>query len=281
MPPQLQRALEWDPLFEPLPPPEPGDWLAAHSEAGQTFEDFLEAGPSAEASDRRIYIQPLGDLLMTSGQCLDHLAEFAEAFFVRQACLLPPVSLRDVRSRADPDTGGRQYFAGDVLRHLAADRPEDALCVVGVTAHDIYPDVFVSFAFGEASPAHRVGVCSIARYGPPYREEAAGQSAGGKLRRCGRLLAHEVCHLLGVQHCIFCRCLMNGSSDVAESDRRPSHLCPVDLRKLEWVLRFNVIDRYQRLLRFWSRAGDDEDAMWVSRRLRHVLDGWTQLTESR
>ena len=73
---------------------------------------------------------------------------------------------------------------------------------------------------------------------------------------------------------------MNGSSDVAESDRRPSHLCPVDLRKLEWVLRFNVIDRYQRLLRFWSRAGDDEDAMWVSRRLRHVLDGWSHPTDT-
>jgi len=41
-------------------------------------------------------------------------------------------------------------------------------------------------------------------------------------------------------HGVFFNCLMNGSNHLAESDRRPLHLCPVDLRKLQWTLGFDI-----------------------------------------
>ena len=276
VPPQLRRALEFDENVEPPFPPGAHDWLALHDERAQTFEDFREICVPVESSALPICIQPIDDALVHAGPCFDHLVAFAGAFFVREVSVLPALQLpvSRIRARMDRATGQAQYFAGDILLELAARRPADAMCVLGLIARDIYPDVFVEFAYGEASSLHRVALCSTARYRPPFREESAGQPAGIMFRRCIRVLSHEVCHMLGMQHCVYARCLMNGSADMAEGDRRPLHLCPVDLRKLQWALGFNVVERYRRLLHFWSGMPDDPEGMWVSRRLRHVLDGW-------
>jgi len=276
VPPVLRRALQFDESIELLPPPGPHDWLSIHDERGQTFRAFQAAAATPVPAAQFICIQPIDDVLLTAGPCFDHLVEFTRAFFGRDVVVLPPASLPTgrLRSRMEGVTRQIQYFAGDILLELAGHRPPDALCLLGLTSHDIYPDVFVQYAFGEASFVHRVALCSMARYGPPYREECAGQPTGAKLRRCARVLSHEVCHMLGIQHCIYARCLMNGSAEVTDSDRRPLHLCPVDLHKLQWVLGFNIVERYRNLLHFWSRLADDEEEMWVSRRLRHVLDGW-------
>jgi archaemetzincin len=63
---------------------------------------------------------------------------------------------------------------------------------------------------------------------------------------------------------------MNGSNHLAESDRRPLHLCPVDLRKLHWSLDFDIMDRYRRLLAFWREAGVDTETRWIERRLEFI-----------
>ena len=281
VPPQLRRALEFDETVEPLCPQGAHDWLTQHDERPQTFEDFREICVPVESSARAICIQPIDDALVQAGPCLDHLVAFASAFFVREVIVLPALQLpvSRIRARMDRLSGQAQYFAGDILLELAARRPADVMCVLGLTGHDIYPDVFVEFAYGEASALHRVALCSTARYRPPFREESAGQPAGIMFRRCIRVLSHEVCHMLGIQHCVYARCLMNGAADMAEGDRRPLHLCPVDLRKLQWALGFNIVERYRRLLNFWSGMQDDPEDAWVSRRLRHVLDGWSHPAE--
>jgi archaemetzincin len=58
------------------------------------------------------------------------------------------------------------------------------------------------------------------------------------------VLEHETGHMVGLAHCIYFNCLMNGSNHLAESDRRPLHLCPVCLRKLQWSIGFDVVARY-------------------------------------
>ncbi|MCX6550888.1 MAG: archaemetzincin [Acidobacteria bacterium] len=274
IPPQLRRAFDFSD-DEPAGQPGPQDWLALHPEPGQTFDDFCGNGRQADWSGSRIYIQPLDDLLLTYSHCLDKLASFVSAFFVRDTCVLPPYPINaTTRTRSGGESHDRQFYAVDILRTLAARRPADALCLIGVTSHDLYPDAFIRFAFGEASGAHRVCVCSLARFGPPYCEEGDVHGPAEKLRRCCRLLAHEIGHIVGLQHCVYFRCLMNGSATMEESDRRPLHLCPIDLRKLQWALGFNVVERYQRLVRFWSETGFDDEEMWAIHRLRHVADGW-------
>lgn len=60
-------------------------------------------------------------------------------------------------------------------------------------------------------------------------------------------MTHEMCHMFGFQHCYYFECAMNESSSIAEAEQQPLFLCPVCLRKLHKVLKFDVAKRYQLL----------------------------------
>ena len=125
-----------------------------------------------------------------------------------------------------------------------------------------------NFLFGEADVENRVGVYSFARFDPAFFHEKRTASFRTLIlcRSCGTL-AHEVSHIFGIDHCIYFHCVMNGSNTLDESDRRPLHLCPVDLRKLHHSVGFDVIKRYETLRKFYSSVGIDEEVQWLDRRL--------------
>lgn len=274
-PASLRALLASDPAADLLPAPQGDDWLAIHEERGQTFDDFVRTAIRPSSAERTIDVQPIdaGDAL--SDTCLSTLAAFAGAFFQLRTRVRPHLALDlpSLTTRAAPDAGTMQVYAGDLLARLYAGKPTDAFCVIGITARDLFPHPIVSFAFGEASAACRVGVVSVARYGPPFCQDAPGRAPGEMRKRCCRVIAHEIGHMAGLAHCVYCRCLMNGSSSLAESERRPLHLCPIDLRKLQWLLGFDFGQRYADLQRFWREAGEDTEAAWAASR--------TQVTFSR
>ena len=68
---------------------------------------------------------------------------------------------------------------------------------------------------------------------------------------------------------------MNGSNHLAESDARPMHLCPVDLRKLQASIGFDVVVRYRRLLDFHLNAGFRDEAAWLTRRIAFIAQSST------
>ena len=269
-PVSVRAMLASDGGVESLPDPEARDWLAIHAELGQTFDEFVHAAVRPPASARTICLQPVDTAGALSDTCLSALATFAAAFFQLDVRVSPPLVLdpSSLVTRAAPDTGTPQVYAGDILARLYADKPADAFCVLGITAHDLFPHPIVSFAFGEASATCRVGVVSVARYGPPFCEDAPGLEPGERRKRCCRVIAHEIGHMAGLAHCIYFRCLMNGSSSLAESDRRPLHLCPIDLRKLQWLLGFDCAERCSRLEQFWRGIGEVPEAAWMADRLR-------------
>ncbi len=78
--------------------------------------------------------------------------------------------------------------------------------------------------------------------------------------------------MFGLAHCTFFNCLMNGSNHLAESDRRPLHLCPVCLRKLQWSIEFDVLERYRSLERVARTDGFIEEADWLNQRIK-ILRG--------
>jgi archaemetzincin len=266
----IRAMLASDWASEPLPEPEARDWLAIHEERGQTFDEFVCAAIRPPVSARTIYIQPVDTEGSLSDTCLSTLAAFTAAFFGLDARVCPPIALdpSSLVARAAPDTGSPQVYAGDILARLHAGKPADAFCVLGITAHDLFPHPIVSFAFGEASATCRVGVVSVARYGPPFCEDTPGLEPRERRKRCCRVIAHEIGHMAGIAHCIHFRCVMNGSSSLAESDRRPLHLCPIDLGKLQWLIGFDVAERYSRLQRFWREAGEGPEAAWMAKRLQ-------------
>jgi archaemetzincin len=274
LPPLLKRAFASDsPDLRPIPKPSPHDWLASHREPGQTFDDFLAMRPNRPTSARRvIYLQPLGEFPPQGGPLIAKLCDFAAAFFAMETKALPEVRIgASFTTRRNPSSGNLQILTGDVLNFLKSRLPSDAFCIVAITMEDLYPGASWNFVFGQASPRERVAAYSFARYDPAFYGEPQTRDYGALvLRRSCKVLAHETAHIFGLAHCIYFCCLMNGSNHLAESDRRPLHLCPVCLRKLEWSIGFDVVERYAFLERVTREARFMDEAEWLSRQLERL-----------
>ena len=112
----------------------------------------------------------------------------------------------------------------------------------------------------------------------PPREPVTGPLMGTRARtnlelltfRALKTCVHEIGHMFFLKHCIDFNCCMNGSIDVAESDRRSPHLCPVCLRKLQYAVGFDPLVRYRELHDFYARNGMSKEAMFVQRRVRVI-----------
>ena len=272
----MQRAFQPGDDFAPLPVPRRGDWLAEHYEPGQTFDQYvISSPPRPDRLRQKIYLQPLGDFPEGSSPPLEKLREFAACFFMMDVKVLAvlPLTTAKFTSRINPSSGKRQILTRDVLRILWERKPRDAFCILAITMEDLYPDPSWNFVFGQASPQNGVGVFSFARYDPAFYGEPSSKGYGEiLLRRSLKVLAHETCHMFSLAHCIYFHCLMNGSNHLQESDARPMFLCPVCLRKLWFSIGFDIVERYQKLLRFYENVGLDKEAGWVSRRLAWIMD---------
>ncbi len=273
--PTLQRTFDPAEDFEPVPAPGPNDWLAVHRESGQSFEQFVRSGPNRPDKKRNIlYLQPLGEFRAGAAPPLDSLREYATAYFAMEVRVLPGLSLdqRNITTRRNPMTGNRQLLTTDILTVLKKRIADDAFCLLGITMEDLYPEPSWNFVFGQASLRERVGVYSFARYDPAfYGAPRGGDYARTLLRRSSKVLVHETGHMFGLAHCIYFRCVFNGSNHLNESDARPMHECPVDLRKLHHGIGFDVPQRYASLYRFYRKAGFEEEAAWTRRRLEWIV----------
>lgn len=271
LPPHLQQALRPDAAFEPISAPRPGDWLAEHHEPGQTFEAYIASWPNRPSKRRNIiYLQPLGPFLKDQSPDLNLLQAFAKAFFMLEVHPLPAMEIDNLQmtSRINQFTGQRQIHTQDVLMLLRRNRPADALCTMAITMQDLYPDPSWNFVFGQASLVQRVGVFSFARYDPAFYGKSRQKDTSQLLLwRSLKVLAHETCHMFSLAHCIYFKCVMNGSNHLAESDTRPMLLCPVCLRKLQHAIGFDVLERYRRLLHFYRQAALENAVEWLSSRL--------------
>lgn len=276
LPITLQRALNPSNDFETVSVPNSGDWLAEHFEPGQSFDNFISITPAKPDRHRnKICLQPLGDFIDGQSPSLEKLKAYTASYFMMDTNILPvlPIMGSKLTIRRNPYTRNRQILTHDVLILLKKRRPLDAFCVLAITMEDLYPDPSWNFVFGQASPQDRVGVFSFARYDPVfYGEKRRKNFQGVLLRRSCKVLAHETGHMFSLAHCIYFQCLMNGSNHLQESDARPFSLCPVCLRKLQFSIGFDVVDRYQKLLDFYKRVGFENEAGWVSKRLKWILN---------
>ena len=94
LPDILRRAFDPGEGFDPIPVPKPGDWLAEHTEAGQTFDDFVKFGRKKPDGQRnRIYLQPLGDFPKDRSPSVEILKAYTAAYFAMNVAVLPPVAI--------------------------------------------------------------------------------------------------------------------------------------------------------------------------------------------
>ena len=265
LPEPLARALDPTP-FVPLPSPGPADWLASHPEPGQGYVEFVASRPPRpDARRRRIDLLPLGRL--ASGPPLERFRDYATTFYGLPSRLLPALDAAALSptSRINPQTGRRQLFTPEILDALAGRIDSGAFCLAALTLEDLYPDPAWNFVFGQASLSERVGVYSLARYDPAFYGEARGPGwQQTVLRRGLNVMVHELGHMLGFAHCVFFRCVMNGSNHLDEADARPMQLCPVCLRKLHHSIPFDPLARYRGLEAYYRGAGLGAEAERVA-----------------
>lgn len=259
---QLRRAqvfarVQADSAFRRLGEPQPGEWLWHFREPGQTLEEYTARAVNRKSAVRkRLHLLPFTDLSAAQLGVVEPMREHTAIFFDTEALVLPRRAPR--QSWLDARRG--QYNADSIVRQLAREVQPDSLGLFGLMGSDLY-GLGLNFVFGEALLDRRAGVYSVHRF---------GQEPGSLLRRALKLSAHEIGHLFGLQHCVFYECVMNGTNSLDETDRRPVHLCPVCLAKLQWNLRFDPARRARALAAFYRKHNLFEEARFAAARVAEL-----------
>jgi archaemetzincin len=109
--------------------------------------------------------------------------------------------------------------------------------------------------FGLANKELGCGIFSFRRYYDEIEENfGSGNYAGLKFldvvtKLSARIMLHETGHLFALKHCIYFKCLLNGSNHMGENFKKPFELCPVCLRKIWGNLKFDIIKRFENLVK--------------------------------
>jgi archaemetzincin len=227
-----------------LPDPEPGEWLAVFDEPGQTLDEFrAEVRTLRRTKDRdTIHLVPLGSFRLDHPELLKQIADYARVFFGAAVRIEPdyPLLEETYRSRR------KQYDAERILDLLRKSVPKNAFMRVALTDQDLTSG-HLNFVFGVGSLTERVGVYSVFRLRDPAPPTT--------LLRTLKVVNHEMGHLLGIRHCIFYRCSMNGTNSVPELDRQPVHFCGLCRTKLVLATGVELVARDQGLTAFYRRHG--------------------------
>jgi predicted Zn-dependent protease len=164
-----------------------------------------------------------------------------------------------------------QFNAHRMLRALGARLPEDAFSMTALMVRDLYAEEAQEYAFGHAIHEDRVAVASFVQLDPQFIGHARRDDFRLRLReRAYKLVAHEVGHTLGMEHCDEFRCVMNGVADVGELDEAPLHLGPQCLEKFLWLVDVAPAARYAELSEHYQRHGLESSARWARLRARRL-----------
>jgi len=259
-------------LYTPMGKPQPDDWIQAHPEPAQSFHEYVTSKPLRPTAARHtLVLCQVGPMAEADRKRLEVLREFLGLYYTLPVRLGPAAELKGVasRDRTMGDLKFRQYLTTDILEKVLKPAvPEDAMCLLGVTMEDLYPEKAWNYVFGQATFDDRVGLYSLVRFYPAFwGREATAEAEQKGLVRSLQTLVHETGHMFGVAHCQKYECTMNGSNSLEESDRRPIHLCPECLKKFRWNIGFDVVARYEALKKFYAGHAMKTEAEWVARRI--------------
>ncbi|MBK8305082.1 MAG: hypothetical protein IPK98_17470 [Chloracidobacterium sp.] len=256
-----------EPFFKAMGKPGANDWLASHTEAGQTFEEYLDADPTKPTKERqKIYVLPLGTFDAKQQKLIGQTTEFLAAFYDLQVEQMPsrPLVTSHPNIRQNRLTRTRQIKTGYILNDvLIPILPKDAAALIAFTADDLYPDESMNYVFGQGSLENRVGVWSLFRLDDHTDER-------GFLLRTLKIAAHEMGHMFSMKHCTKYECVMSGTNHLGETDSRPIDTCPECMAKICWLSDTKPAERYTRLAEFCRKNGLTKEAEEFTRKAEAV-----------
>ncbi len=256
-----------EPFFKPMGKPESYDWLGSHNEPGQTFDEYLDSDPTKPTSDRqKIYVLPLGTFTTQQMKIIEFTTGYLGAFYDLNVEQMPQRKLQASlpHTRQNRFTKTRQiktvFILNDVLIKIL---PHDAAALIAFTNEDLYPDDSMNYVFGQASLEDRVGVWSLSRLDDNANYDKF-------LRRTLKIAVHETGHMFSMRHCTKYECVMSGTNQLAETDRRPIDACPECMAKICWLSNIEPVERYKKLADFCRRNSLLKDADEFSRKAAAV-----------
>ena len=258
------RAMEAvRPLHTIMGKPQPGDWMLEHSEEkGQTFVEYLKSNPVLPSEQRRtIYVQPLGDFTEPQRRIVTITTEYLSLFFnlpVKVNDALPLSLVPSTARRQSPlEKGIEQLQTGYIRQQTLKPRfPNDAAVLIAFTTADLFPGPGWNFVFGEASLTDRVGVWSLYRFGDP--DPIYGDFELCLLRTL-KLATHETGHMFSMPHCTKYECNLSGTNHLGETDSRGLDVCPECMAKICWGMKYDPLQRYEKLAEFCRVNQLDKD----------------------
>ena len=255
-------------LDVPLLPPQPGEWLTAHKEPGQTFRQYKLSKPVRTTDSREvIYILPIGIFTPYQDTVIMHTASYLETFFSLRVEVMKPLVNDVVVSEGQRDSyDGRQLLTNTILDYLRSIMPADAIVIMALTATDLYGSNY-NFVFGRGHIRDRVGVSSMARFADAPLD---ARNYASCLERMIKTSSHEISHMFSCLHCTHAVCVMNGSNSLSESDSRPNRLCSECHKKLQWNMGFDVVERSEKLHAFFKKHDLAIDEAWMEKELALV-----------
>ena len=247
--------------------PNAGDWLAEHTENGQSLEQFKTCGINIpDSTHKYVYIKPFGKLEEDSIFNLAILEEFIEIYYGLDVIIQKPAGEKVLKKFTSRDNNGIfQIHADEFLNYLYYKMPPNCYCTMAITSVDLYPADSWNFVFGMASLINRVGVTSVARYDDSFFTGDIKDRDRKVIRdRSLKVMTHEIGHMFGMEHCIYYECMMNGSNHQGESDSQPMTLCPVCLSKMQHSTNIDKKARYKKLRTFYKKHNMESDAKLIA-----------------
>jgi archaemetzincin len=247
-----------------MPEEKEGGWLSENIEPGQTFSQFLRTTEKPlNLEGKKIYIKPIGVFDTNQVMVLKDLGLYLGVFYQCEVVIEEGLPIKIIPKKAKRKHEGFLQLNTAYINYkiLYPSKPKDAIAYLAITTSDLYPSKDWNFVFGRADQLNKVGVSSIARYNYPnsvnYNET---------LSRIIKTSAHEIGHMMGIEHCISASCLMNGSNSLKESDSQPQVMCSECFVKLAWRTEINLLKRDSLLLTYFNKYQLDQEYKHVDNR---------------